>query len=144
MVMFWRVYKYSFFPTEKNLLVSFWWDFVYFKNRRPGDTLYDFLDERRVFLKRELTGPGQSDFLQLSRRMKDLKTFIKDQFQVTRLPGTFDDLNGFDYKNILKEEKEDQRRVQLKQHFRQISEHPKIFGEAIARRAFDIIDEHYD
>jgi hypothetical protein len=48
-VMFWRVTKFGFIPTEKNLLLSFWYDYVHFKARRAGADMYLFLDERVVF-----------------------------------------------------------------------------------------------
>ena len=59
LVLVWRVNRVSFFPTEKNLLLSFWYDFVYFKSRRPGATAYNFLDARVVYIKQILEYPDR-------------------------------------------------------------------------------------
>jgi hypothetical protein len=59
-VVFWRISKFSYFPTEKNLLLSFWYDFVHFKARGGGDDVYSFWDDRVVFLKQELENPDYS------------------------------------------------------------------------------------
>jgi hypothetical protein len=260
MVILWRFNKPSFFPTDKNLIVSFWYGFVYFKDTRAAGTVYDFLDERRASLRRALVDPDElnkkkqfyhdlldaldkphlrkifidflespspeenykliinvmksawrsneeietprlqeedapekpivspevpslkavepavplpeadqpkgkrkllnarayfiaaslhfemqgrsAEFRQLSMRLKDLKNFITQQFHVTKLPGTFDELTGYKYKDILNGENP-QPKAQLKQNFQQIVEHPEIFGKAIADRAAEIMDEHY-
>lgn len=53
-VMFWRVYKVELSPTEKNLLLSFWYDYVHFKARKADATIESFLDDRVVSIKRIL------------------------------------------------------------------------------------------
>ena len=50
----WRIGRFTYFPTEKNLLLSFWYDFLHYKRVVAGCTVYDFLDSRVVFIKREL------------------------------------------------------------------------------------------
>jgi hypothetical protein len=60
LVMFWRVYKVDLSPTEKNLLLSFWYDYVHFKARKADATIYTFLDDRVVFIKRILEDPDNS------------------------------------------------------------------------------------
>jgi hypothetical protein len=54
LVSFWRINKFYFFPTERNLLLSFWYDYVHFKARRAKATVEDFWDNRVVFLKQEV------------------------------------------------------------------------------------------
>jgi hypothetical protein len=56
-VMFWRVSKFELKPTEKNLLVSFWYDFAHYTNVKPVATLTDFLDSRIVNFKRVIEDP---------------------------------------------------------------------------------------
>ena len=51
---FWRIGRFDYFPTEKNLLLSFWYDFRHFKRVAADRTMYDFLDNRIVYIKREL------------------------------------------------------------------------------------------
>jgi hypothetical protein len=60
LVMFWRVYKVDLSPTEKNLLLSFWYDYVHFKARKADATVYSFLDDRVVSIKRILEDPDNS------------------------------------------------------------------------------------
>jgi hypothetical protein len=50
----WRIGRFDYFPTEKNLLLSYWYDFRHFKRVAAGSTMYDFLDSRVVYIKREL------------------------------------------------------------------------------------------
>jgi hypothetical protein len=61
LVMFWRVTKFGFIPTEKNLLPSLWYDYAHFKARRAGADVYSFLDERIVFFKQELEDAENSN-----------------------------------------------------------------------------------
>jgi hypothetical protein len=61
LVMFWRVTKFGFIPTEKNLLPSLWYDFAHFKARRTGADVYSFLDERVAFFKQELEDAENSN-----------------------------------------------------------------------------------
>jgi hypothetical protein len=60
LVMFWRLYKVDLFPTEKDLLLSFWYSYVHFKARRADATVYVFLDDHVVYLKRVLEDPDNS------------------------------------------------------------------------------------
>jgi hypothetical protein len=53
-LLFWRAGKFSFFPSEKNLLVSFWYDFIQYKKLIPGATVLTFLDQRVVEYKSDL------------------------------------------------------------------------------------------
>ena len=45
-VLIWRAGRFGIFPTERNLLVSFWYDFVYYKKIRSEATVLTFLDQR--------------------------------------------------------------------------------------------------
>jgi hypothetical protein len=54
LVMFWRITKVGLFPTEKNLLLSFWYSYAHFKARTAGATVDSFLDNHVVYIKREL------------------------------------------------------------------------------------------
>jgi hypothetical protein len=42
---YWRISKFQVFPTEKNLLISYWYEYDYFKRLRPNETVYRFLDD---------------------------------------------------------------------------------------------------
>lgn len=48
---FWRISKFDYFPSEKSLLISFWYDYAHFRRFRPGETVYDFIDLRRRYLE---------------------------------------------------------------------------------------------
>jgi hypothetical protein len=224
----WRVSRFYFFPSERNLFFSTWYDFVHFKRLRPDGSVLDFLDDRVRFMKREVANPDSSplmkqlygdlvkalhhpgfrvlfiaflesssleeqyervrdalrsawrmevvdeavppealvvegseqrgvrllkaktyfiaaelhfelagreeEFQVKSRQMSELMAFVKEQFCVERLPGTFDKLKGYTYKSVLTG-RNDAKKGQLKPHFRQIIENPQVFGEAIAARA---------
>jgi hypothetical protein len=243
LVMFWKVHRMDFFPSEKNLLLSFWYSYVHFKARKDKGTVYLFLDQEVVYIKRTLedlenssrkrqlyrdllnallqphfreisitflkssppedhylpvleamnrvwrdngeqmnasgetdntklpeegdaTGDvpefnakayyiaaelyyeqaGRSgDFQAVCRQMSELKAFVQEQFKVAQLPGTFKKLKGYSYKtNLTDDEKNKGKKGQLRPHFRQIADHPEVFGEAIAGRARDILAEHFD
>jgi hypothetical protein len=90
----------------------------------------------------ELAGRGE-EFPALSRRMAELMTFVKEQFGVEKLPGTFDKLKGYTYKSILTG-RNDAKKGQLKPHFRQIVKNPEVFGEGIAAQAGKILAKHFD
>jgi hypothetical protein len=85
LVMFWRVYKVDLSPTEKNLLLSFWYDYVHFKARKADATVYSFLDDRVVSIKRILEDPDTSrktrqlyrDLLDALHQPRLLEIFIK-------------------------------------------------------------------
>lgn len=240
LVMFWRVYKVDLSPTEKNLLLSFWYDYVHFKVRKADATIDSFLDDRVVSIKRILEDPDnsrktrqlfrdllnalynprlrkiiihflessppedhylpvveamkrawrddgeqvtvpaetqeakepkeddppgdtpglhaktyyiaaelyydlagrQDEFQALCRQMVELKAFVQRQFKVARLRGTFDKLKGYTYKTVLTG-RNVAKKGQLKPLFRQIADNPEVFGEAIARRAREILAEHF-
>jgi hypothetical protein len=243
LVMFWRVSKVEFFPTEKNLLLCFWYSYVHFKARNAIGTISLFLDNEVVYIKMKLedldssskkrqlyrdlldalrhrrlseilinflessppedhylpvveamkrawrdngeqiTAPektesaklpeegdatgdvpefnakayyiaaelyyeqaGRSgDFEAVCQQMSELKAFVQKQFKVAQLPGTFDKLKGYTYKNILTwDNKNKGKKGQLRPHFRQIADHPEVFSEAIAGRARDILAEHFN
>lgn len=42
---YWRISKFQLFPTERNLLISYWYEYEYFKRLRPNETVYRFLDD---------------------------------------------------------------------------------------------------
>ena len=245
---FWRVNKFYYFPTKRNLLVSYWYDFQHFKSVRGAEGAYVFLDSRVNGLKRAIANlddsPGrrqlyhdflkalyrrplremivtflespspenycqtvidamsrawrmgeeeglagddllhkdnpnaplltagtplmqsdplllnaktyfiaadihfemagkETEFQVLSRKMPELTGFIRQQFGVSRLPGTFEKLKGYNYKTILTGRNE-AKKGQLKPHFRQIARHPEVFGETIAGKAREILAEYFD
>jgi hypothetical protein len=53
-LIFWRIGRFDYLPTERNLLLSFWYDFGHYKVVAKGKTILDFMDSRVVFIKREL------------------------------------------------------------------------------------------
>jgi hypothetical protein len=84
----------------------------------------------------------EEEFESLCRRLPDLKRFIREKFGVERMPGRLEDFKGYSYKPILKG-KNSAKKGQLRMPFRQIAEHPEIFGEVVAGRAREIIEEHF-
>jgi hypothetical protein len=264
LVMFWRVYKVDLFPTEKSVLLSFWYSYVHFKARRAGATVYAFLDDHVVYSKQVLENPDNSskkrqlyrdlldalhhprlreifiDFLEssppedhyppvleamkrawrddgqqipspgetqemkepeqpdvplagleagqaseeskeddppgdppddapglhakayyiaaelhfelagqqaeyqvLCRQLPELAAFVQEKFAVARLPGRFKKFKGYSYKAALKD-RNAAKKGQLKPLFRQIAGNPRVFGEAIAARAREILAEHFN
>jgi hypothetical protein len=87
----------------------------------------------------ELVGK-EKEYLALSTMVDQLACFIKDQFAAGELPRNFHKLKGYSYKPILKG-KNTSKIGQLKPFFRQIAEHPEVFGEAVSRRAQTIFNE---
>ena len=45
-LLIWRAGRFGVFPSERNLLVSFWYDYVYYKKLRSEATVLTFLDQR--------------------------------------------------------------------------------------------------
>jgi hypothetical protein len=258
-VMFWRVVKFEFVPTEKNLLMSLWYAFVHYKHVKPGATVHEFLDSRIVFYKRIMEDPDQrpkkrqmsrdlvnalyersirseiiiflqtpapekgyqavieriygawrvdkgetvaadgegrvgndiggekgsdkeakkriyreawseretkgtsfsaktyviaaqihheqagrqEEFGRLCKEKGGLEKFVKQQFGVQHLPGTFEKFKRFDYTQILKGTNES-KKGQLRPCFRQMMEHPEVFGSAVASRAGHIFEKYFD
>jgi hypothetical protein len=225
-------------PTEKNLLESFWYDFVHYKNVKPGATVTEFLDSRVVKFKRVIEdsderpkkrqmyrdlvnalynrsiraeiitflqapepergyqalvdkiyrawraeerqpvvkarnrkpasrdrdGKGapfsartyviaaeihheleerQEEFHRLCEEKDGLEKFVKQRFGVEQLPGTFKKFKHFAYSAVLKGVNESQR-GQLRPCFRQIKEHPEVFGKAVAAKARQIFEKYFD
>jgi hypothetical protein len=94
-----------------------------------------------VHLCLELDGQ-EEEFESLSRRLPDLRSFIREKFGVEKLPGRFGEFTGYSYKRIFKD-KHSARKGQLRMPFRQIVAHPEVFGEAISGRAQEILEEHF-
>ncbi len=88
----------------------------------------------------ELAGK-QAEFRKLIQDTGDLKEFLQEKFGMTQVPGTFRKLRGYSYMEIIRE-RSDGKMGQLKPHFRQIIDHPEIFGEAIAKRARKLLDDY--
>ena len=82
------------------------------------------------------------EFEALSRRLPELTNFIRERFGAEKLPGRLEDFKGYSYKNGLKE-RSIAKRGQLRTPFRQIMEHPEIFGDAVAARAGEILHKHF-
>jgi len=87
----------------------------------------------------ELAGK-EEEYAAFSRQMDQLARFIKDHFASGELPRNFKKLKGYTYKPILKG-KNKSKIGQLKPFFRQIAEHPEVFGEAVSARAQTIFKE---
>jgi hypothetical protein len=233
--------KFYFSPTEKNLLISYWYDIRHFRRLRPDMTMDEYLDSRVQMIKREMADVDTSaksrqlngdlllalrnkriraifisylespspqegyrqvaagirgvwrmdeeggeavkkvlttreadkepaakersgcnakayviaaqlyyelegkglEFDSVSRNMTELTQFVREQFGVEKLPGTFEKFKGYSYEPILKAKKDrsDPKKGQLKVPFRQIRDHPEVFGEAVAKRAGEIYDQ---
>lgn len=84
----------------------------------------------------------ESDFEILSRDLPGFVKFVKQHFGVRKLPGTFEKFKGYSYKLILND-RSAPKKGQLRKPFRQIRDHPEIFGEAVAARAAEILRRHF-
>ena len=87
-------------------------------------------------------GGRQAEFKKLSQQIPELIKFVQENFGMSQVPGTFRKLKGYSYMKILNGGSYSQL-GQLKPHFRQIIDHPEIFGEAIAKKARKIFDEYF-
>jgi hypothetical protein len=85
----------------------------------------------------EAKGKGL-EFDAFSQNIPELIKFVREQFGVEKLPGTFEKFKGYSYKLILKE-RSGTKKGQLKMPFRQIRDHPEVFGEEVAARANEIL-----
>ena len=251
-LIFWRIGRFDYLPTERNLLLSFWYDFAHYKVVAKGKTILDFLDSRVVYIKRELEKTDLSskkrqmyrdllgalldprlrekiieffespnpeehckpvidmikaawrmgeekmtpaiagvseplalpaaeedsetakavavrleeksavdaktyvvateihfdlvgkpdEYIKISNHSPQLEGFVKRRFSVSALPGSFRKLREYSYKPVLKE-KNYKRLGQLRRNFKQIIDHPEIFGWAIVERAEKILDDHF-
>jgi len=90
----------------------------------------------------ELAGQ-QAEYQVLCRQLPELAAFVQEKFGVTRLPGRFKEFKGYSYKAALKDHNT-QKKGQLKPLFRQIAGNPRVFGEAIAGQAREILAEHFN
>jgi len=90
----------------------------------------------------ELAGK-EPEFEALSHDLALLDKFIREQFRVKKLPGTFSNLKGYSYKRIL-EGKNISKKGQLKPCLRQIFDHPQVFGEDISHHARQLFNEHFE
>ena len=84
----------------------------------------------------------ESDFVVLSLDLPGFMKFVQERFGVKKLPGTFEKFKGYSYKSILNDRSRP-KRGQLQKPFRQIRDHPEIFGEAVAARAAEILRRHF-
>jgi hypothetical protein len=243
--VFWKAGKFEWFPSEENLLISFWYDWAHYRWLRPNHTIDQFLNRRmagleayvnnpknkqfkrmlnKVFLRAlhrerirematefllsnppehhyaalmeaiwsayrtdeserensaivvmdgdggqaingdELTANGnkpmnarayviavqlhfelkgkEGDFESLSRQLPELRSFIRERFGADKLPGRLEEFKGYSYKPGLKE-RSSAKKGQLRTPFKQIAQHPEIFGKAIADRAQEILSQHF-
>jgi hypothetical protein len=86
---------------------------------------------------------GEEDkFEDLCHQVWELTRFVQQHFGMPRVPGTFRKLKGYSYKSIFRE-RNDNKTGQLKPHFRQIIEHPEIFGEAVVEKAREIVHDYF-
>lgn len=83
-----------------------------------------------------------SDFEVLSRDLPELMKFVQERFGVKKLPGTFEKFKGYSYRLIL-DDRNGPKKGQLRKPFRQIRDHPEIFGEAVAEGAGKILNQHF-
>lgn len=90
----------------------------------------------------ELAGK-EEEYAALSVHLDQLESFIKEKFAVPQLPGTFQKFKGYSYKPILNG-KNTNKKGQLKPFFRQIFEHPEVFGEAVAQYAKQVFERYFE
>jgi len=84
----------------------------------------------------------EAEYEVLARQLPELMNFIRERFGVEKLPGRLEDFKGYSYKRGLNE-RSIAKRGQLRTPFRQIMEHPEIFGEAVTARAGEILNKHF-
>jgi hypothetical protein len=89
----------------------------------------------------ELEGKD-AEFAALSRHLPELTNFIRERFGIEKLPGRLEDFKAYSYKQGLKE-RSSSKRGQLRTPFKQIVQHPEIFGKAIADRAREILERDF-
>jgi hypothetical protein len=248
-LIFWRVGRFEYFPTERNLLLSFWYGFVHYKVIKKGATVLDYLDGRVIFMKRELENNDLSSkkkqmyrdllsavfdprirtsiieflespdpekhcqplidtiktawrmgeevkapsiegmsglpalpaaeaetakkevaltqekaaldaktyvvateihfelfgkpeqYLKIAKHSRQLEEFVRRQFRVSQLPGSFRKLREYSYKKVL-EETNNHKLGQLRRPLNQIIEHPEVFGTPIVIRARQILEDN--
>ena len=92
-------------------------------------------------LDHELKGK-ELDFDVLSRDLPELMKFVQARFGVNKLPGTFEKFKGYSYKTILKD-RSGAKKGQLKMPLLYIGDYPEMFGEAVAVRAGEILNQHF-
>jgi hypothetical protein len=92
-------------------------------------------------LDHELTDKA-TDFEVLSRDLPELMKFVQERFGVKKLPGTFEKFKGYSYRLILND-RNGAKKGQLQKPFRQIRDHPEIFGEAVAEGAGKILHQYF-
>jgi hypothetical protein len=93
-------------------------------------------------LYHELRGNG-SEYDSLSRNLPKLIQFVRQHFGVGKLPGRFEKFKGYSYKLVLKDRNAG-KKGQLKTPFRQIGDHPEIFGEKVAGLAREILAKQFN
>jgi hypothetical protein len=84
----------------------------------------------------------EAEYEELSRRLPELRNFIRERFGVEKLPGRLEEFKAYSYKQGLKE-RSSAKKGQLRTPLKQIMQHPEIFGEAIALRAREILEQHF-
>lgn len=84
-----------------------------------------------------------SELESLFRRLPRLKCFIREKFNVDKLPARLEDFRDFSYRPIL-EQKNGAKKGQLRPPLRQIAQHPEIFGKRVAAMAQEILDDKFD
>lgn len=84
----------------------------------------------------------EAEFEVLARQLPELMNFIRERFGVEKLPGRLEDFKGYSYKRGLNE-RSIAKRGQLRTPFRQIREHPEIFGDTVAAFAGEILRQHF-
>jgi hypothetical protein len=89
----------------------------------------------------ELEG-RELEFDSFSRYLPDLKSFIRERFRVKKLPGRLEEFKGYSYKSELNGRNRS-KRGQLRIPFRQIMEHPEVFGEGVSARARAMLKQYF-
>jgi hypothetical protein len=94
-----------------------------------------------VQLSFELAGK-ELEFGSFSQCLPDLKSFIRERFGVKKLPGRLEEFKGYSYKSELNG-RNGSKRGQLRIPFRQIMQHPEVFGEDVSARARAMLKEYF-
>jgi hypothetical protein len=76
LLIFWRAGRFEYFPTQRNLLLSFWYGFVHYKAVKKGATVLNYLDSWVIFAKR---GLENNDLASKKKQMyRDLLGALRD------------------------------------------------------------------
>lgn len=110
------------------------------KEEPAGDNFYSRTYVIATQLYFERAGKA-AEYETLVRQRAELEKFIIGHFKARQLPGTLSKWRGHSYKKILEGHKSS-RKGQLKPLFRQIIDHPEVFGADVSAYAQQVFHQY--